>query len=348
MGFSVRSERDGLEYGSHSLRALFAQPTNALRPSFWRMLGSIRRFNRESVRLLEDGDPKMSLGSFLEGAGYREEFVQHFLIPLGSSIWSCTPRRILDFPALEFLQFLSNHGLLQFRPEKRWRSIPGGAARYVDALAARSTARFRTGCAVEQVEPAAQSVWVSHAGGDDAFDRVVLCVHADDALRLLHRPTGAERAILGAIPYQSNEAVLHRDTSLLPRRRAARKSWNYLSPADPDARLSITYDMNRLQRVVMPSPLLVTLNPPAIRGDDVLERVAFRHPVYSERGFAAQRQHRAIDGVRGVHYCGAYWGYGFHEDGVRSAERVVARIERSAERGVARIERNAGSIGATQ
>ena len=150
----------------------------------------------------------------------------------------------------------------------------------------------------------------------------------DDALRLLVRPTDAERAILGAIPYQSNEALLHRDDALLPRRRVARKSWNYLASADPEAPLSITYDMNRLQRIARPTRLYVTLNPPP--GNEpagVIERVPFRHPVFSARGFAAQRQHAAIDGVRGVHYCGAYWGYGFHEDGVRSALRVVERIE---------------------
>lgn len=327
MGFSVRSDRDGLEYGSHSLRALFAQPGNALRPRFWRMLRSIRRFNRESEALLAEGDEKVSLASYLAGAGYPEEFAEHYLIPLGSSIWSCTPRRILDFPAVEFVRFLSNHGLLELRPEKRWRTIPGGAASYVDALARRAPAEFRTGCAVDRVEPGAQSVWVSSARGDEAYDRVVLATHADDSLRLLHQPNSAERAILGAVPYETNEAWLHRDPSLLPRHRAAWKSWNYFVPADTDGRLSITYDMNRLQSVAQPAPLLVTLNPPSgIAPRDVIERVSFRHPVYNERGFAAQRQHAAIDGVRGIHYCGAYWGYGFHEDGVRSAARVVERL----------------------
>ncbi len=336
MGFSVRSDRDDLEYGSHTLRALFAQPRNLARASFRAMLREIRRFHREAARLAESGDEKLTLGSWLAAAGYGEAFRDHFLIPLGSSIWSATPRRILDFPAREFVRFLSNHGLLQARPEKAWRSIPGGSKRYVDAIVARSDIEVRTGRVVDEVEPGVQQVWVSAQGGSEAFDRVVLALHADDALRVLAEPTSAETAVLGAIPYQPNRALLHADERLLPRRRAARKSWNYFVPTGAQDALAITYDMNRLQRIGAPFPLLVTLNPPSeLAPRDVFVQTSFRHPVFDTRSFAAQRHHASIDGLRGVHYCGAYWGFGFHEDGVRSALRVVERIEprrRAAER----------------
>ncbi len=328
MGFSVRSDRDDVEYGSHTLGALFAQRRNLVRGSFLAMLRDVRRFHREASGLAESSDDKQSLGSWLAAAGYGSAFREHYLIPIGSSIWSSTPHRILDFPAREFVRFLSNHGLLQARPEKAWRSIPGGSKRYVDAIVARSELEVRTGCVVEEVEPGSQQVWVSARGTSEAYDRVVLGLHADDALAVLADPTSAERAVLGAIPYQTNRALLHADERLLPRRRAARKSWNYFVPTGGQDSLAITYDMDRLQRIGAACPLLVTLNPPAeLEPRRVFASASFRHPVFDARSFAAQRHHASIDGLRGVHFCGAYWGFGFHEDGVRSALRVVERIE---------------------
>ncbi len=263
------------------------------------MLRGIHRFNREAETILERTDTKIALGSYLEAAGYDDAFVRMYIVPLGSSIWSATPERILEFPAREFVSFLSNHGLLQARPEKRWRTLTGGSRRYVAAIS--QGFEVRSGTPVDHVKPGVQGVDLAVGRRVERFDRAVLASHAPEALRLLHDPSAIERAILGAIPYQRNDAVLHGDVAQLPARRAAHKSWNYRIPTQAGARLSITYDMNRLQSLGAAQPILVTLNPStSLDPGSIHRRLSFDHPVFTERGFAAQRQHAAIDGARGV------------------------------------------------
>jgi predicted NAD/FAD-binding protein len=330
MSFGVACERTGIEWGSRSLGALLADPRNAFRPPFVRMLRDVRRFLRESPRVLAHDDAKLALGDWLCGAGYSPEFVDLFLVPMGAAIWSAAPGEFLRFPAQSFVRFFSNHGLLDLRDRVAWRVVEGGSRAYVDALVAPFRDRIRTRCPVRAVERRAGGVAVHAADGLHRFDRVVLACHSDQALALLPGATAAERQILGAIRYQENEAVLHGDASVMPRRRRAWASWNYRVPAARDgaaARVFVTYHMNRLQGLRAPADVFVTLNaqgrvdPARVHG-----RFTYHHPVFDAGAIAAQRLHGAIDGGGGVHFAGAYWGWGFHEDGVQSACAVARRF----------------------
>jgi predicted NAD/FAD-binding protein len=249
---------------------------------------------------------------------------------MGAAIWSAPPAEFLRFPAAAFVRFFDNHGLLDRDDRVPWRVIDGGSRRYVDALAAPFRSRIRTRCPVRAVLPGPGGVEVALGQGrSERFDRVVLAVHSDQALRLLPDASGAERRILGAIRYQPNEAILHTDESLLPRRRRAWASWNYRIPRERRERALVTYHMNRLQGLRSRHEILVTLN-----GGDridparVLGRFAYHHPVFDQDALSAQKLHGAIDGRRGVHFCGAWWGYGFHEDGVQSALAVARAFGR--------------------
>jgi predicted NAD/FAD-binding protein len=327
MSFAVRCERTGLEWGSRGLRGLFAQKRNLLRPRFHRMLRDVLRFNREARTLLEHQEEKVTLGDYLCGAGYSAEFVELYAVPMGAAIWSADPASFLRMPAADFVRFFANHGLLALRPPLEWRVVRGGSARYVERLVAPFRARIRSGCPVQSVRRLADRVELRTPEGVREFDHVVLAVHGDQALRLLADPSEVERRVLGAIAYQENEVVLHSDESLLPRRAGARASWNSCVPAEPQRRALVTYDMNRLQGIASRRRFLVTLNPAGrIAPERVLARWTARHPVCDAAALAAQRLHGAISGRRRTHYCGAYWGYGFHEDGVRSAFAACASL----------------------
>jgi predicted NAD/FAD-binding protein len=328
MSFAIRCERTGLEWGSRGLRGVFAQPSNAARPSFVRMLRDIARWNREAHALLAGGDEKVSLGDYLRGAEYSDGFVEHYVIPIGAAIWSADPASFREMPAATFARFFANHGLLALRPALEWRVVRGGSARYVERLVAPFRDRIRASCRVRAVRRLPGRVEVAAGDGTRAFDHVVLAVHSDQALRLLADASDLERRVLGAISYQENEVVLHSDESLLPRRRAARASWNYCIPAAAQPRALVTYDMNRLQGIATKRRLLVTLNGAGrIAPERVLRRFVVHHPVYDAAALAAQRLHGAISGRERTHFCGAYWGYGFHEDGMRSALAACAPLE---------------------
>lgn len=329
MSFSVACERTGLEWASHGLGAIFAQRRNLLRPAFLGMLREVLRFNRESRALLEASEEKVSLGDWLCGAGYSAQFVEHYVIPMGAAIWSADPATFLDFPAATFVRFFHNHGLLERSPGVQWRVVRGGSRRYVEALVAPFRERIRTACPVRCLRrlPAGAGVEIATPHGWERFDRVVVSAHSDQALRLLADPSPAERKVLGAVGYQRNEALLHTDASLLPRTRRAWASWNYRIPQERRGRVFVTYHMNRLQGLRSRHELLLTLN-----GGDrvdpgrVLGSFTYHHPVFDGDAIAAQKHHEAIDGVNATHYCGAWWGYGFHEDGVKSALRVARKL----------------------
>jgi predicted NAD/FAD-binding protein len=328
MSFAVRCERSGLEWGSRGLRGVFAQPGNALRPSFVRMLRDVARFDREAPALLERPEEKATLGDYLSGAGYSREFVEHYAIPMGAAIWSSDPESFLRMPAAVFVRFFANHGLLSLRPSLEWRVVRGGSARYAERLVAPFRDRIRTGCAVRALHRSASCVRIEAADGAREFDHVVLAVHSDQALRLLCDASELERRVLASIRYQRNEVILHSDASLLPRRHAARASWNYWIPERAKSRAVVTYDMNRLQGIASRRPLLVSLNAAGeVAPELVLRRFEVAHPVFDAAAIAAQRLHSAISGTARTHFCGAYWGYGFHEDGVRSAIDACARLE---------------------
>jgi predicted NAD/FAD-binding protein len=327
MSFGVSSERTGIEWGSRGLRGLLAQPGNLVRASFHRTLRDVRRFNRESRALLEQDQEKVTLGDYLCGAGYSGEFVEHFVVPMGAAIWSAEPAAFLRMPATMFVRFFENHGLLETSPSLPWRVVQGGSARYVERLVAPFRDRIRIGCPVRSVHRRPDCVEVRSADGLQEFDRIVLAVHSDQALALLADASGAERQLLGSIAYQENEVVLHTDQSLLPRRAAAQASWNYLVPREPGRRALVTYDMNRLQTLESRQRFLVTLNgSDRIAPERVLRRFVYHHPVFDSAAVAAQKFRSAISGLRRTHFCGAYWGYGFHEDGVRSALAVCAEL----------------------
>lgn len=326
MSFSVScgdaGPHPGLEYNGTSLNALFAQRENLLRPGFWGMLRDILRFNREAPGLLlgEEGD-EVSLGEYLARGRYGAMFRDYYILPMGAAIWSTDPGRMLGFPARFFVRFFQNHGLLSVSDRPTWRVVKGGSRAYVDRLIRPFADRIRLNSPVERIVRREDGVILYTAtGGAEAFDAVFLACHSDQALALLAEPTLAEREVLSAIPYQPNEAVLHTDTRLLPRRRLTWAAWNYLMPEGPGGRLALTYDMNRLQGLDAPETFCVTLNAgERIDPGKIIARMTYHHPLFTPEGAAAQARHREIDGTRRTYYCGAWWRNGFHEDGLVSA-----------------------------
>ena len=327
MGFSVRDPASGLEYAGTNLDTLFAQRKNLLSKSFLAMIRDILRFNRESVEDLASGSIARTetLGQYLARNGYGSAFSEHYLVAMGSAIWSADCATILDFPVQFFLRFFSNHGLLSVRDRPQWRVIEGGSREYLAPLCARFIERIYTGNAVRQVrrKPGRGITLCMAEGRHLQFDQVVFACHADQALALLEQPSAQEKSILGALPYHANDVVLHTDTRLLPRNRKTWSSWNYTLGRSTD-RAAVTYNMNILQGITAPETFCVTLNNSAvINPHKVLGRFTYEHPVFSLAGIAAQQRWDEINGVADTWYCGAYWHNGFHEDGVVSALRVA-------------------------
>ncbi len=324
MSFSVRCERTGLEYNGESLNTLFAQRRNLFRPSFHRMIRDILRFNREAPALL-DSHRDLSLDAWLREGHYSQEFTDQYILPMAAAIWSAEPGIVGEMPARFFVRFFRNHGLLSVNDRPQWRVIRGGSRTYVEALTAPFRDRIRLNCPVEWVRRHPTHVQVKPWGGPvERFDEVIIATHSDQALRLLADPATREWEILGAIPYQENEVVLHTDTHLLPRRKRAWAAWNYHLPAQPRERVAVTYNMNILQGLDTSATLCVTLNRgEAIDPAHVLYRTTYHHPVFTEAGVRAQTRRDEISGVNRTWYCGAYWRYGFHEDGVNSGLAVA-------------------------
>ena len=329
MSFGISCEKTGLEWASRGARSVFAQPRNLARPRFLKMLLDVRRFNRDSRQILSGSDPGLSLGAYLQENGFSREFVDHYIVPLGAAIWSADPRQFLDFPAATFVRFFDNHGLLQAQPDLPWRVIQGGSQRYVDRLLADFRGALRVGTPIQSVQRNPDHVAVKTAEGPETFDHIVIATHSDQALALLSDPSPAEKEVLGAIRYQPNDVVLHSDTSLMPASPHAWACWNYRIPQEDQSRALLTYDMNRLQGIQSSKPLLVTLNDEGrIDPEQVFGRFVLDHPVFDQKALRAQRQHETLNGVQRTHYAGAYWGYGFHEDGVRSAIAACDSISR--------------------
>jgi len=324
MSFSVADDAANIEWCGSNLRTIFAQPRNLFRPFFWRMLRDILRFNKAALAHLATTSDDVALDEFLRRGGYSDAFREFYLIPMGASIWSANPQTFAAFPARSLFRFLNNHGLLSVANRPQWRTILGGSVRYVDAIAARLGDRVRCNTAVTAIRRVDGGVEVAWSGGSETFDHVILATHSTDALRLLQNPSAAEVEVLGAIGYQDNVATLHTDESLMPSRHAARASWNYRRLIGATAP-TLTYDVSRLQGHVGPDTFYVTLNQPeAIDPATVIATMHYAHPVFDGPAMAAQVRHSEISGVDRISYAGAYWGYGFHEDGARSGV-VVAK-----------------------
>ena len=331
MSFSVRCEKTGLEYNGTTLNTLFAQRRNLFSPSFHRMIRDILRFNREAPGFLDSGDDTTRLGNYLTANRYRQEFRDHYIIPMGAAIWSAAPGDMLDFPARYFIRFFHNHGMLSVDDRPQWRVIRGGSRCYVEPLTAPFRERIHLNTPVMRIIRDEKGVTVQTATGSEArFDAVVLACHSDQALAMLDEPSHVEREILGAIPYQENETILHTDASVLPRAKRAWAAWNYHIPREARDRVAVTYDMNILQGLEAPETFCVTLNyRDRIDPDRILKRLTYHHPAYTPAGIAAQSRHAEISGINRTYYAGAYWGFGFHEDGVKSGLRVAKQIDRA-------------------
>jgi predicted NAD/FAD-binding protein len=325
MSFSLRCERTGLEYNGTSVNALFAQRRNIVRPSFLGMIYDILRFNRESPRLLLSEDNSLTLGNYLIRHGYSESFTQRYLLPKGRAIWSATEEAMLAWPARFFVDFFERHGFLTVNDRPQWRAIRGGSREYARKLTAAYRHRIKLRTPVQSVKRTAECVMVRTARGDvERFDYVFFACHSDQALAILDTPTPEETEILGAFPYQANEVVLHTDTRMLPRAPLARAAWNYHASWENKGPVALTYDMNILQTLVSPEIFLVTLNRTSeIDPAKVLHTTTMHHPVYTPGAVAAQKRRTEISGRNRTFFCGAYWRYGFHEDGVVSAEWAV-------------------------
>jgi uncharacterized protein len=329
MSFSVQTP-GGLEYNGTTLNSLFAQRRNLFRLSFHRMIRDILRFNREAPRLLESDDDSLSLGDYLDSQGYSPQFIEHYILPMGAAIWSAGTATLRTFPARYFVRFFHNHGMLSVDDRPQWLTVRGGSARYVDKLTAEFRGRIRLRTPVESVRRTPAGVFVKPAGGEaERFDRVFFACHSDQALRLLADANPVESAVLGAIRYQRNQVLLHTDASVLPKRRLAWAAWNYHLLDRAAERVAVTYHMNILQRIESRTPLLVTLNmSERVDNARVLRELQYEHPVFTPEAVAAQRRHAEIDGIDRSYFCGAYWGFGFHEDGVASALAALEHFHR--------------------
>lgn len=322
MSFSVRCDDNGLEYSN---RSLFAQKRNALSPRFYRLIADIVRFNKSSRALLLAGDDSVLLGPFLEEHRYSSDFVERFLYPMGASIWSADPLQMREFPARFFAQFFTNHRFLDIFGQPEWRVVQGGSSAYVEKLAAGFRDRIRLSSPVTSIRRAKDHVVITPGGGQpERFDEVILGAHADEALAMLKDATPLEQEILGSFRFQENVAVLHTDTRVMPKRRKAWACWNANVPRQPTGAVSLTYDMNMLQGLRTREEYLVTLNRAAeIDPRRILRTIRYHHPVFSRGAVLAQRRHAEISGQNRTHFCGAYWGFGFHEDGVNSGLAVA-------------------------
>jgi predicted NAD/FAD-binding protein len=331
MSFSVADESGDFEYSGASANGLFAKRAHLATPWFHRMVLDLARFNRAARELLLGDDEGPSLGEWLERRRFSRPFIERLIVPQAAAVWSADPEQMWNFPARFMVEFFDHHGMLGFTGRPRWRTIRGGSHNYVRALIAPWRDRLQLNAPAQAIERFDDRVQIRTPGMCETFDHVVLATHSDQALQLLGSgATGTERRVLGAIPYQRNEAVLHTDVKLLPRRRRAWASWNYHLLSEPTGRVAVTYDLNRLQALSASDQFCVTLNrTEAIDPTKIIRKIDYAHPVYTGAGIKAQSRHEEIDGRNRTSFCGAWWGSGFHEDGAASGVRVAERLERA-------------------
>ncbi len=331
MSFSVRDDAHDFEYGGANLDALLCQRRNLLRPRFWSMIAGFRRFAVRAPIDAAGNDEWTTVGDYLVRNRYPRAFREQLILPMAAAIWSSPEQNVEGLPLGFFVRFFKNHGMLSVRDRPEWRTIVGGSRTYVEKLTAPFLDRIRLNTPVLAITRTPTEAQVRTASATHSFDAVVLACHADQSLRMLTDPSPAESEVLGAIPYRPNVACLHADESVLPRRRKAWSAWNYTKASDPRkasrSGVSVTYNMTILQRLGTRRHLSVTLNDTAALDPSLtLDTHTFEHPAFDSLAIRAQSRHAEISGVNRVHYCGAYWYNGFHEDGVRSGERVAEML----------------------
>jgi predicted NAD/FAD-binding protein len=329
MSFGVKCERTGLEYMGSTLNSLFAQRRNLLRPSFWKMILEILRFNKEASALVTEDIDDISLGEYLKRGNYSQTFIDLYLIPMAAAVWSADLQIMYQFPARYLIRFFQNHGLLSVNDRPDWYVIKGGSKTYTTALTASFADKIRLSTPVQKVQRTDSGVLITSAQGEEHFDAVFIASHSDQALAMLSDPSEAEQQVLGAMTYQDNEVLLHTDHSVMPRRKLAWAAWNYHLLEGEQSRVTVTYNMNILQGFDCPEQFCVTLNnSEAIDQSKVLKRMNYQHPVYTPQSVAAQSRQAEINTGR-TFYCGAYWRYGFHEDGVVSALNAIENFKKN-------------------
>ena len=329
MSFGVKCEKTGLEYMGSTINSLFAQRRNIFRPSFWRMILDILRFNRQATDLLEDESDDISLGEYLKREKFSQTFIDYYLVPMAAAVWSADLNLMYQFPARYLIQFFHNHGLLSVTNRPDWYVIKGGSKTYATALTASFKDKIRLSTPVTGVKREQDAVVVTSPQGEESYDAVFFACHSDQALRLLEQPTVSEQQVLGAIKYQENEVLLHTDASILPKRKTAWAAWNYHLLEGDQAQVPVTYNMNILQGLDSDQTFCVTLNNSnAIDQTKVLKRLQYHHPIYTQESVAAQARQSEINTDR-LYFCGAYWRYGFHEDGVVSALNALDHFKRN-------------------
>ncbi|BCL69149.1 FAD-dependent oxidoreductase [Vibrio nigripulchritudo] len=335
MSFSVSNQSNGLEYNGHTLSTLFAQKRNFLNPKFYHFIYEILRFNKLAKKAVDENDwVEQTLGDFLQQNRFSHYFTDNYILPMGAAIWSSTLADMRAFPLQFFLNFFLNHGLLDITDRPQWYVINGGSKAYIDPLTKGFKDNIRLNSPVESVERRHGGVLIKSRHGMEHFDAVVFACHSDQALRLLSDPSEKEQSLLSDMQYQANEVVLHTDTRLLPEKRAAWASWNYLlsgEDGEEQSLPSLTYNMNILQHIESDETFCVSLNSSdKIDASKVIRQFTYHHPVFTKESHEAQKQKTSIDGLNSTWYCGAYWYNGFHEDGVRSAIEVVEGIRMQA------------------
>lgn len=328
MSFGVRVEQKDLEYNGTSLNALFCQRRNLINPSFYRMIFDILRFNREATKhyleTKDDQDESKTLESYLKENNYSEEFMETYIMPMGAAIWSCSREEMRRFPLAFFVRFFHHHGLLTIDERPQWYVLEGGSRSYIEPLTENFKDRIRLGSPVTSLRRLPHGVAITVKGKEETFDEVICASHADETLSLMSDASEIEKEILNGFDYRPNDILLHTDNSILPKKPLAHASWNYFLPREHLDHVAVTYHMNILQGISSPETFLVSLNmSDYIDPSKIIKRVEYSHPVYSFKAMQSQTRWEEISGAHRLHFCGAYWGNGFHEDGVKSALRVA-------------------------
>ena len=331
MSFSVKCETTGLEYNGTSLNGLFAQRLNLLKPSFLLMVKDILRFNRDAKEFLTDSVEEITFGEFLNRGGYSNALKNNYALPMASAIWSAKSKVIENANFRFFAQFFENHGMLNISDRPQWRVIKGGSKQYTLKLIEPITNKIRINSPVDKIIRKNKGIEVVYNKQQkELYDRVIIATHSDQALKMIENPNNAEIEILSSIPYQTNVAHLHWDCSVLPKQKNAWASWNYFKPNKMKDETTVTYYMNMLQSLDMPKNICVSLNMEEhINPKKIYKKIIYQHPVFTSEAILAQKKHKEIDGIDKIHFCGAYWGSGFHEDGVNSALSVCKVFGRS-------------------
>jgi len=328
MSFSVKDSQKDFEYNGTNLNALFAQRKNLISPTFYKMIKEILRFNKNSTLLLKNNE-EISLGEYLDREAYSDFFKKYYILPMGSAIWSSDVKTMMTFPAKFFVRFFDNHGMLNINDRPQWLTITGGSINYVKKLISPFEKKIKLNSQIKSVERKNDHVAIQFHDRDEKFDWVFFACHSDEALKLIKSPTQDEKNVLKAIPYKDNEVILHFDERFMPRRKLAWAAWNYHVAEDSSSPVSLTYNMNILQNLKTNVPVLVTLNPQEkIDKHKIIKKLSYAHPQYSLKSIEAQSKHHLISGVNRTSFAGAYWGNGFHEDGVKSAIDAIEQFNK--------------------